>query len=85
LAQCVAYMARAPKSIEIYQAYQVVQQDVKTTMDEPVPLHLRNAPTKLMKDLEYGKDYKYSPDYNWQEDQEYLPDSLKGKKYLNKK
>jgi putative ATPase len=51
-------------------------------MDEPVPLHLRNAPTKLMQDLNYGKDYKYSPNYDWQEDQEYLPEKLKGRKYL---
>lgn len=82
LAQCVVYLARAKKSVEVYRAYGQVKQDVKNTMDEPVPLHLRNAPTKLMKDLNYGKDYKYSPDYNWKEDQEYLPEKLKGKKYL---
>ncbi|MDD2806985.1 MAG: replication-associated recombination protein A [Patescibacteria group bacterium] len=84
LGQCVVYLARAKKSVEIYQAYGQVQADVKETMDEPVPLHLRNAPTKLMKDLNYGKDYKYSPNYNWQEDQEYLPAKLKHKKYLKK-
>ena len=94
LAQCVVYLARAKKSVEVYQAYGKVKEDVKNTMDEPVPLHLRNlprlpggkagAPTKLMKDLAYGKDYKYSPDYNWQEKQEYLPEKLKGRKYLNK-
>lgn len=82
LAQCVVYLTRAKKSVEVYQAYGKVKQDVKMSMDEPVPLHLRNAPTKLMKDLDYGRDYQYSPDYNWQEDQEYLPDKLKGKKYL---
>lgn len=82
IGQCVVYLARAKKSVEVYQAYTQIQQDVKNTIDEPVPIHLRNAPTKLMKDLDYGKDYKYSPDYNWQEAQEYLPDSLKGKKYL---
>lgn len=82
LAQCVVYFARAKKSVDVYQAYGQVKQDVKETMDEPVPIHLRNAPTKLMKDLGYGKDYKYSPDFNWREDQEYLPESLKGKKYL---
>lgn len=82
LAQCTVYLARAKKSVEVYQAYGRVQKDVKETMDEPVPLHLRNAPTKLMQDLDYGKDYKYSPDYNWQEDQEYLPEKLKGRKYL---
>ena len=84
LGQCVVYLARAKKSVEVYQAYGQVKHDVKETINEPVPLHLRNAPTKLMKDLNYGKDYKYSPDYDWQEDQEYLPASLKGKKYLSK-
>ena len=84
LAQCVAYMARAKKSVEVYQAYGQVKQDVKNTMDEPVPLHLRNAPTKLMKELDYGKGYKYSPDYDWQEDQEYLPERLKGRRYFKK-
>jgi putative ATPase len=84
LGQCVVYLARAKKSVEVYQAYGQVKQDVKNTMDEPVPLHLRNAPTKLMKELNYGKDYKYSPNHNWQEDQEYLPKKLKGKKYLKK-
>ncbi|MBN1778943.1 MAG: replication-associated recombination protein A [Candidatus Buchananbacteria bacterium] len=83
LGQCIVYLARAPKSVEVYRAYGQVKEDVKNTMDEPVPLHLRNAPTKLMKDLNYGKDYKYSPDYDWQEDQQYLPTSLKGKKYLD--
>jgi len=82
LGQCVVYLAKAKKSVAVYQAYQAVKQDVKATIDEPVPLHLRNAPTKLMKDLAYGKGYKYSPEYDWQEDQEYLPESLKGKKYL---
>ncbi|NUM25085.1 MAG: replication-associated recombination protein A [Candidatus Buchananbacteria bacterium] len=83
LAQCVVYLARAKKSVEVYQAYGKVKQDVKETMDQPVPLHLRNAPTKLMKDLAYGKGYKYSPDYDWQESQDYLPESLKDKKYLD--
>ena len=83
LAQCVVYLARAKKSVEVYRAYGQVKQDVKETMDEPVPLHLRNAPTKLMKDLNYGKGYQYSPDFNWQESQEYFPESLKNKKYLS--
>ncbi|MFA6428736.1 MAG: replication-associated recombination protein A, partial [Candidatus Buchananbacteria bacterium] len=84
LAQCVVYLARAPKSVEVYQAYLAVQQDVKETMDEPVPLHLRNAPTKLMKDLNYGKGYKYTPLVEDKE-QEYLPVKLKGRKYLKGK
>jgi putative ATPase len=83
LAQCVVYLARAKKSVEVYRAYGHVKQDVRATMDAPVPLHLRNAPTKLMKNLDYGKGYKYSPSYDWKEDQEYLPEALKGKKYLN--
>jgi len=83
LAQCVVYLAKSKKSVEIYQAYKKVKEDVKNSVDEPVPLHLRNAPTKLMKELGYGKEYKYSPDYEWKEDQEYLPEKLKGKKYLS--
>jgi len=82
LAQCVVYLARAKKSVEVYQAYGKVAEDVRNTMDEPVPLHLRNAPTKLMKDLNYGQGYKYSPNFDWKEEQEYLPESLKGRKYL---
>lgn len=82
LAQVVVYLAKCKKSNELYRAYLSVQKDVKETMDEPVPLHLRNAPTKLMKDLNYGKDYKYSPDYDYQEEQEYLPPKIKGHKYL---
>lgn len=82
LAQVVVYLAKCKKSNELYEAYLSVQQDVKETMDEPVPLHLRNAPTKLMKNLGYGKNYKYSPKYDYQEEQDYLPESLKGKRYL---
>lgn len=82
LAQAVVYLARAKKSVEVYQAYGQVKQDVAQTMDAAVPLHLRNAPTKLMKELNYGKGYQYSPDYNWQENQDYLPEALKHKKYL---
>ena len=82
LAQCVAYLAKSKKSVDVYQAYAQVKQDVKETMDEPVPLYLRNAPTKLMKEVGYGKDYKYSPEYEWKEDQEYFPEKLKGRKYL---
>jgi putative ATPase len=82
LAQVVVYLAKCKKSNELYEAYLKVQADVKETMDEPVPIHLRNAPTKLMKNLGYGKDYKYSPNFNYQENQDYLPESLKGRKYL---
>ncbi|HLD28628.1 MAG TPA: replication-associated recombination protein A [Patescibacteria group bacterium] len=82
LAQVVVYLAKCKKSNELYMAYSQVQKDVKETMDEPVPLHLRNAPTDLMKDLKYGKDYKYSPDFDYQEEQDYLPTKIKGRKYL---
>ena len=82
LAQAVVYMAKCKKSNELYLAYEKVKKDVEQFGNLPVPLHLRNAPTKLMKDLNYGKDYKYSPDFNYQENQEYLPDKLKGRKYL---
>jgi len=83
LAQAVAYLARAPKSNALYRAYQLVQEDVRTTMNEPVPLVIRNAPTKLMKELNYGKGYKYAHDYqDAKVEQEHLPKRLKGRKYL---
>ena len=82
LAQAVVYMAKCKKSNELYNAYNQVKSDIKTTQNQPVPLHIRNAPTQLMKDLNYSKGYKYSPDYDYQENQDYLPDKLKGKKYL---
>lgn len=82
LAQVVVYLAKCQKSNELYTAYLAVQKDVRETMDEPVPIHLRNAPTKLMKNLGFGKDYKYSPDFDYKENQEYLPAKLKSKRYL---
>lgn len=84
LAQAVVYMAKSKKSAELYKAYQEVQNDIKNFPNESVPLHLRNAPTKLMKDVGYGKGYKYTPDYKSEEEaeQEYLPKKLKGRKYL---
>lgn len=83
LAQAVAYMARAPKSNALYAAYQKVQKDIKNFPAYPVPLHIRNAPTDLMKDLGYGKDYKYNPNFTEPVEQDYLPKELKGRKYLN--
>lgn len=82
LAQAVVYMAKSKKSNRLYEAYQKVQKDIQNFPNEPVPLHLRNAPTKLMKNLGYGKNYKYSPKYDYREDQEYLPKNLRRKKYL---
>lgn len=82
LAQAVVYMAKCKKSNELYTAYNQAATDVKNYGNLPVPLHIRNAPTSLMKNLGYGKDYKYSPDFGYKEKQEYLPDQLKNKKYL---
>lgn len=84
LAQAVVYMAKSKKSNVLYKGYQEAQKDIKNLPNEPVPLHLRNAPTNLMKDLNYGKGYKYTPDYKnpEQTQQTYLPDTLKGRKYL---
>ena len=83
LAQCVVYMAKCKKSNELYEAYSKAQKDVEEYGNLPVPLHLRNAPTKLMQELGYSKGYKYSPKFDYQETQEYLPDKLKVKRYLN--
>ncbi len=85
LAQATAYLARAPKSNALYTAYQSVQKDIKNLPAYPVPLHIRNAPTELMKDVGYGKDYKYNPNFAGPVDQDYLPDELKGRKYFKKK
>ncbi|MFH1657361.1 MAG: replication-associated recombination protein A [bacterium] len=82
LAQAVVYMAKSKKSNELYKAYLSAVNDVKKFGGLPVPLHIRNAPTKLMKELNYGKDYKYSPEFDYQEVQEYFPPKLKGRKYL---
>lgn len=77
LSQCAIYLATSPKSNASYMAINQAQQLVKQTGDLPVPIHLRNAPTKLMKELGYGDDYKYSHDYaNNFEAQEYLPTQL---------
>jgi len=93
LAQAVVHLATAPKSNALYAAYSRVQEDVQKTRNDPVPLQIRNAPTQLMKDLDYGKDYKYAHEYYQEmqiEDperppsvrlQEYLPESLKGRRY----
>ncbi|PAM94309.1 AAA family ATPase [Flavobacterium sp. IR1] len=78
LSQCAIYLATSPKSNASYLAIGNAQQLVKQTGDLPVPIHLRNAPTKLMKELGYGEDYKYSHDYaNNFTDQEFLPEAIK--------
>ena len=82
LAQAAIYLATAPKSNAVYVAYSEAAEDALQQIAEPVPLHIRNAPTKLMKDLEYGKGYKYA--HNEAEgiaDMDCLPPSLSGKTY----
>lgn len=79
LSQCAVYLANSPKSNSTYEAIGKAQQLVRQTGDLPVPLHLRNAPTKLMKDLDYGKEYKYAHSYeNNFVNQEFLPQELSG-------
>ena len=84
LAQAVVYLALAPKSNAVYTAWGAVRDDVENTRAEPVPLHLRNAPTKLMKSLDYGKDYKYAHDEAGKvAAMECLPESLRNRRYYH--
>ena len=84
LAQAVVYLCAAPKSNALYTAYGAVLQDVESTSAEPVPLHLRNAPTGLMKGLGYGKGYQYAHDVEGKvADMECLPESLRGRLYYH--
>jgi len=82
LAEAAVYLATAPKSNSLYQAYSQVQEEIKQGSNESVPLHLRNPVTPLMKDIGYGKGYKYAHDYPGHfVQQQNLPDSLQGKHY----
>jgi len=82
LAQCVTYLATAPKSNAVYAAFGEAQADVASAPAEPVPLHIRNAPTRLMKELGYGEGYKYAHDYEGAyAEQDYMPESLRGRVY----
>jgi putative ATPase len=84
LAEAVVYLALAPKSNAVYTAYGAVLADIEATAAEPVPLHLRNAPTKLMKSLDYGKGYQYAHDAEGRvADMECLPSSLAGRRYYH--
>ena len=84
LAQAVVYLSVAPKSNALYTAYGAVQEDVEHTAAEPVPLHLRNAPTGLMKGLGYGRDYQYAHDVEGKvADMQSLPDSLRDRTYYH--
>jgi putative ATPase len=83
LAQAVVYCAKSQKSNLLYTAYNEAALDARNTSHLPVPIHLRNAPTKFMKNIGYGKDYKYTPDYEGEDaKQDYLPEELKNKKYI---
>ena len=82
LAEATVYLATAPKSNSVYAGLNQAMRDGREQANEPVPLHLRNAVTGMMKDMGYGKDYKYSHDFEGHfEEQEYLPPSLKGRRY----
>jgi putative ATPase len=82
LAECVIYLAAAPKSNAVYTAYSAALQDARHGRAEPVPLHLRNAPTRLMKKLHYGEGYQYAHDNKEQVARmECLPEGLAGRKY----
>ena len=84
LAQVAVYLATAPKSNALYSGLGRVKGDIKKTGSLPVPLHIRNAPTGLMKDLGYSKDYKYAHDFpDAHVFQEYLPEKLKGRVYYS--
>jgi len=84
LAQAVVYLSVAPKSNALYTAYGDVQQDVEQTSADPVPLHLRNAPTKLMKGLGYGRGYQYAHDMEGKvADMQCLPDNLRDRVYYH--
>ena len=84
LTHAVTYLSLAPKSNALYMAYESAKKDALTQLEEPVPLHLRNAVTKLMKDLDYGKGYQYAHDTEEKLTMmTCLPDSLLGKKYYH--
>jgi len=85
LAQAVVFLAQARKSNALYTAYNQASEAAGETSDLPVPLHLRNAPTQLMKELGYGRGYQYNPNFKEPVSQDYLPDKLKGRRFLNDK
>ena len=82
LTQAAVYLATAPKSNSIYTSSKMVKKEIKSSGSQPVPLHIRNAPTRLMKEIGYGKDYRYAHDYKEGfAPQDYLPEKLQGKFY----
>ncbi|KAK9369308.1 DNA polymerase III, clamp loader complex, gamma/delta/delta subunit [Lipomyces kononenkoae] len=86
LAHCAVKLAMAKKSVKVYRAYNAAKSKLHGDPEfssAPIPIHLRNAPTRLMKEIGYGRDYKYNPDYeNGQVQQEYFPENLRGTKFL---
>ena len=88
IAQAVVYCARAPKSVAIYRAYKAAKELVKEGPGDPVPLHIRNAPTGLMKKLGYGKEYTYPPDKGYargpSDGLSFFPDKLKGTRFFDR-
>lgn len=85
LAQGVVYLAQSPKSVAVYKAYKAVKmclRNVDGAASADIPLHIRNAPTSLMRELGYGKDYKYNPDHEEDVHQEYLPEKLRGHNFF---
>jgi len=84
LAQAVVFLATAPKSNSLYVAYDAVKDEIAKSGHLPVPLHIRNAPTRLMKQIGYGKGYKYAHDFpDAKVDQEHLPEPLRGKRFYH--
>ncbi len=84
LSQTAVYLATSPKSNSTYMAIEEALAEVHRTGDQPVPLHIRNSPTKLMKEIGYGKDYKYAHQYDQNfVEQEFLPDKIKGRKFYD--
>ena len=82
LAEVAVYLSLAPKSNALYTSYSRARRDVTETANEPVPLHLRNAPTRLMKELGYGEGYQYAHDLDDRvSDMDCLPESLQGRSY----
>jgi putative ATPase len=82
LAHCIVYLAEAPKSIRAYKAYGKAKALVNNEQAFPVPLHIRNAPTKLMKNLGYGKEYLYEPSFAHPVHQTFMPPELEGHTFL---
>ncbi len=84
ITQAAVYLATAPKSNSIYASSKMVKKEIESSGSQPVPLHIRNAPTRLMKEIGYGKDYKYAHDYREGfTPQDYLPEKLQGKIYYS--